>query len=469
MATKTFTKLKGHRVEKTRYHIPFYTKEFFEPEGSNEEDGKSASKGSGVVKIPVKINADGGENRSNVTQCEIPSISHFDKNVEAVLTSILILKERVIKPKEIDDPNELIKTTQELLKLICVGTATTTLQQSLREARQYIFTEYLADEYEQDEVEEEILVDDEKAFFSFIEQPFEDEDLLEDMEDSDQNTAFLFHAYELAFWNSLNSVIFGADAYRAHKQQQDYLQMKIVKPYSVSVEAAFRRIDVLTSLLVLFPPASSRGLPATKEQWAAHDKKKKISSELKREIKYNLLPDLFGERFDDLETDWTEMSKQKFLSEAQKCEDSDNKIKNAKPNPKKRKAADEDSTANLNRVQRDRNQDGKGKKKGRITNSGTARECELCKAAGAPDFVYKSHYTNQCKKKDEFKKALSGGMAKRAQAFKEYRSSEKELLKELKLLKKIKKLKKQTTGGIRKRTFDPKDYAASESEDSMSE
>ena len=113
MATKTFTKLKGHRVEKTRYHIPFYTKEFFEPEGSNEEDGKSASKGSGVVKIPVKINADGGENRSNVTQCEIPSISHFDKNVEAVLTSILILKERVIKPKEIDDPNELIKTTQD--------------------------------------------------------------------------------------------------------------------------------------------------------------------------------------------------------------------------------------------------------------------------------------------------------------------------------------------------------------------
>ena len=70
----------------------------------------------------MKINAKGGENRSNVTHYEIPSISHFDKNVEEVLTSILILKERVIKPKEIDDPNELIKTTQELLKLICVGT-----------------------------------------------------------------------------------------------------------------------------------------------------------------------------------------------------------------------------------------------------------------------------------------------------------------------------------------------------------
>ena len=118
---------------------------------------------------------------------------------------------------------------------------------------------------------------------------------------------------------------------------------------------------------------------------------------------------------------------------------------------------DDDSTANLNRAQRERNQNGKGKKNGRITNGGTARECELCKASWAPDFVYKSHYTNQCKKKEEFKKALSGGMAKRAQALKEYRSSEKELMKELKLLKKIKKLKKETTGGIRTKKFIPED------------
>ena len=42
-------------------------------------------------------------------------------------------------------------------------------------------------------------------------------------------------------------------------------------------------------------------------------------------------------------------------------------------------------------------------------------------------------------------------------------------MKELKLLKKIKKLKKETTGGTRKRNLDPKDYAASEMEESMSE
>ena len=38
MATKTYNKTKGHRVEKTTHHIPFYTTEFFEPEGSKEED-----------------------------------------------------------------------------------------------------------------------------------------------------------------------------------------------------------------------------------------------------------------------------------------------------------------------------------------------------------------------------------------------------------------------------------------------
>ena len=140
--------------------------------------------------------------------------------------------------------------------------------------------------------------------------------------------------------------------YRAHKQQQDYLQVKIVKPYSVSVESSFRQIDELTSFLALFPPACSRGEPATKEQWGAHEKKERISLELKREIKYNLLPDLFRERFDELETNWTEMFKQKFLSGAQKCEDNDNKTNDSKPNSKKRKAADEDSTVEIRMLYR---------------------------------------------------------------------------------------------------------------------
>ena len=45
----------------------------------------------------------------------------------------------------------------------------------------------------------------------------------------------------------------------------------------------------------------------------------------KREMKYNLLPDEFQERFDELEVDWTDMSHAKFNAEAQKCKDADKK------------------------------------------------------------------------------------------------------------------------------------------------
>ena len=67
-------------------------------------------------------------------------------------------------------------------------------------------------------------------------------------------------------------------------------------------------------------------------------------------MKYNLLPDSFGDRFDELETDWTDVSKQKFLSEAQKCEAADKKKQKIGPIPKKRKNADKDSGAGLNRT-----------------------------------------------------------------------------------------------------------------------
>ena len=449
MATKTFTKYKGHRVEKTVYHIPFYTTDFFEPEGSTEEDKKGEKKGQ-TIKIPIKIRPGGDESRSNVTNCELPAITHFDNNCEKVLTSISILKERVIQPKELEDKKEVIKTTQEMMKLICTGTATTTLQQSMKEARQYVYETYIEDSMEADPVEAEVLIEDEKEFFKHLEQEWEDYDV--GLESSEEYTDLLYQRYDQAFWNSLHSVIFGADAYRAHKQQKDYLLQKIVKPYSVSVEAAFRRIDFLTSLLAHFPPASSRGESATADQWESFEKKRKVSAETKQEMKYNLLPDSFGERFDELETDWTEMSKQKFLSEAQKCEAADKKRAKLGPIPKKRKVNDEDGDSGLNRAQKAKNQRNKRLKAAQpINNGGVARECELCKMAGAPPFVFKSHFTNQCKKKGEYQQKLSGGAGARQKAQKEFRVTEKELKMELKLLKKINKLKKKNFGGLKKK------------------
>ena len=77
----------------------------------------------------------------------------------------------------------------------------------------------------------------------------------------------------------------------------------LVKPYLVSVEAAFCLIDVLTSLLFHFPPASSRSKSVTIEQWERAEKKNKIKANLKQKMKYNLLPESYTDRFDKLETD----------------------------------------------------------------------------------------------------------------------------------------------------------------------
>jgi hypothetical protein len=145
------------------------------------------------------------------------------------------------------------------------------------------------------------------------------------VENNEEFVAFLYPEHKRAFRNHLNSIIFGADAYRAYKQQKDYLLHKIVKPFGVPVEAAFHRIEAITRYMEYFPPPSGRGKPPTQDQWESFEETKKISTKDKKEMKYNLLPESYHDRFDESENDWIEMSHSKFLSEAQKFEALDTK------------------------------------------------------------------------------------------------------------------------------------------------
>ena len=459
-------KVKGNRFERSKFHIPYYTSSYFNT-GKEGEDGNEKAK-IASVKIPVRIDNGEGESRSNVTSFSVKSIKHFDNDVEGVLTSLSLLDERVIKPKGIEDSCERIKVRQKMLQLICSETATQTLQEASKVARQHVYDEELEGQIDADEVREDVLVSDETAFFEFLEREFEDLD--DDYEDTLEYSQHLFQSYERALWNQLNSIIFGQEAYRAFKQQKDYLTNKIVKPFGVSVEAAFRRIETLTSLLSYFPPPSSRGKMATAAQWDAFEEQKEITNKEKREMKYNLLPDVYADRFDELEVDWTEMSNSKFLSEAQKCEAADKKEreKSQKNKENNKRKKEEESTPNLSRVQRDKNKRIKFKKENSpVNNAGRARECELCKLAGAPEFVYKSHYTNQCKKKGDYQKKMSGGVGERTKALREYKSAEKELRKELKLLKKVRKLRKENKKSLGSRGAE--DDSSSSSEEEFSE
>ena len=153
-------------------------------------------------------------------------------------------------------------------------------------------------------------------------------------------------------------------------------------------------------------------------------------------MKYNLLPDSFHDRFDELKMDWSEMSDSKFLAEAQKFENADTKerlkMEQQRAKLKRKKPEDSDSVSNLGRTQKERNAN-KFKKPKVVTPAGTARECELCKTAGALEQVYCSHYVNQCRKRTEYAKAISGGTGEHQKTIKEYKASEAHLRKELKM------------------------------------
>lgn len=63
--------------------------------------------------------------------------------------------------------------------------------------------------------------------------------------------------YNRYFWNYFNSIIFGANAYHAYKEQKNNLMNQIVKPFGISVEAAFRRVKIITNMMEYFPPPCS--------------------------------------------------------------------------------------------------------------------------------------------------------------------------------------------------------------------
>ena len=65
---------------------------------------------------------------------------------------------------------------------------------------------------EEDAVQEEVLMKEKKELFDFIKQDWEDYDV--GLESPEEYTRLLYVQYEYFLWNSLHSVIFGADAYR---------------------------------------------------------------------------------------------------------------------------------------------------------------------------------------------------------------------------------------------------------------
>ena len=156
--------------------------------------------------------------------------------MEEVLDTLLQLQERIIQPRAIEEIDESIKTTLQLMQLVCnAGPTTQTLQEACRTARQMVYNKYIkAVEEENNDVQEDILVGEETAFFEYLDGGHDEIDE-DEYDNEDEYRAHLYAEFLRAFWNYLHSIIFGADAYHAFKQQKDYLLNKLIKPFGVTV------------------------------------------------------------------------------------------------------------------------------------------------------------------------------------------------------------------------------------------
>lgn len=72
----------------------------------------------------------------------------------------------------------------------------------------------------------------------------------------------------------------------------------------LSMEKAFRHIDVIVELMTYFPPLDHCGRAVTEAQWKKNTKGEQLVYPAEIcEIKYNLLPKSYHGRFDSLEKD----------------------------------------------------------------------------------------------------------------------------------------------------------------------
>mmetsp|Transcript_19332 Transcript_19332/g.21896 ORF Transcript_19332/g.21896 Transcript_19332/m.21896 type:complete len:460 (+) Transcript_19332:69-1448(+) len=439
--TKTIAnKAKGHRVADPKYLVRFYEPLFFGLKDS--EEGEIPPQEKKTVKLPVKITSDGDDSRSNVTNQEIKMISHFDGNVEGVLESLSQLQELVIKPRMLSEIGEELRVTMQLMSILCTGPAAQTFQEATKAARNHAYDTYLKEYDEDDEMHKQIITAENNALFQYLSTTnFEGIDE-EQFADSDALVKHVFEDFKYTFWNNLFAVIFGADAHRAYEIQKEYMTHEIVKPFGISIEQAFRRIDVMVKLLEYFPPTSNKGKSATHQQWERFLKKRVVSDAEKRKMKYKLLPQGCRDRFDSLQGDWEDMTDPEFLSESQKWETIEARAQQRKE-AAKRKKPDDDSVSTLSRSQKEKNSQHKKTKSNQSRNAaGTARFCELCKLAGAPEWVWKNHNTKDCKKREQYTKSLSGSVGSRYEATKSIQNNQKKLKREIKSLQKqLKKTK----------------------------
>ena len=477
---------KGDKYPHAKCIIPFFTTDYFDTVAPEDEEYERTH-----TNITVKINRQGGTEKENYIKVKVPVIETFEDNIEVVLSAFMAIDDTIMPKLASNIKGEDLKIKLNHLEAICrTAIARETLAKAEKNARGQILlqhynldkdkalqgsetklsqvpwrlTQKLVKEYQNDKMKFEKFMD--KTGVTDREMNYFGHTVVEEYETAKWQT------FENVMMNELNKTIFGDEAFTAFEIQKEYLTYSIVKPFTCSVNQSFCCLKLLMRFLTYFPPVSTRDVVPSDQQWKEH-RARNHSGHILRKMKYNLLPKEFRDKLDDKESDWREMDEAKFIDLVKRIEKRDihdREIQDqAREKLKKRKAKDDaesgDNHGN-NASRSDKNKNGKGRKSCRNnedspSNAGRAKFCQLCKLAGAPEFVYKTHNAKDCRKKEKYERLLSGGVASRSNATKEYKKELRALNKKYKKAKKeareYRAMKKQSSNGKRKRKYDSSD------------
>ena len=102
MLTKSSSKTKhliprGNKHANDKSIIPFYTKKAFPSLAKNDSDDEEGEvKKTDTTSIPVKIDEGAGDSKTNLTKFEVSKIYHFDNIIERVLSTIMMIDNKVM-------------------------------------------------------------------------------------------------------------------------------------------------------------------------------------------------------------------------------------------------------------------------------------------------------------------------------------------------------------------------------------
>ena len=445
MTKPTGKKIKGNKDD-AKHFIEFYDNDFF---GIVDDEAKE--KKSKTVSLIVPIDDETTKNsKHNLAEHKVPKIEDFT-DTEAVIKSILQLRNSVLIHKTDGTYNDRVKKEIQHIQLICnSGSVHTIFRGMTTESREIVFEKYMIPFMLMpgDAHEKEITINDHAIFCKKLDVTKMSNAYLDTYfpegvgthpdrkKQTDIMRERIYRNYYQEFWTGMHQEMFGANRYRAFQLELEYMKHHIVKPYEVSIRKAMQRVDVLLTYLPFFPPRTVRSERPTDKEWASFNANEQVDDKIKRDIQYNMLPTSFRDSIDVWETDYETMDHSSFLLCLEKLEVKDSKDRKERDDNKeklKRKSEAASSGKSHPTDNRKNNKDRDNKRNRRdnqkTTNSGKARFCNMCKMSGAPSFVYETHNAKDCKKREQYEKLLSGGAANKDKANKEYKSFEKKMMK----------------------------------------